>query len=136
MTLGQEFSAYSLTVRKAAGWIEQGRDQLRELGIGGSAAGTGLTVPKGYTTAIVSALETLTGEKLRIADNLCEAMQSQSPVTYYSAMLRLLAIEMTRICNDMRLMASGPLTGLSEILLPAVQPGKQYYARKSESLHS
>lgn len=123
MTLGQEFAAYSHTLDKCACWVEQGRDQLRELGIGGSAAGTGLTVPKGYTAAILPALEKLTGEKLRIAENLCEAMQSQSPVTYYSSMLRLVALELTRICNDLRLMASGPMTGLAEILLPAVQPG-------------
>jgi aspartate ammonia-lyase len=123
MTLGQEFAAYARTLEKCARWIDLGRDQLRELGIGGSAAGTGLTVPKGYTAAILPALEKLTGEKLQIADNLCEAMQSQSPVTYYSSMLRLTAIELTRICNDLRLMASGPLTGLAEILLPSVQPG-------------
>jgi aspartate ammonia-lyase len=123
MTLGQEFSAYSVTVEKCARWVEEARNQLRELGIGGSAAGTGLTVPKGYTSAILTELKTLTGENLRIASNLCEAMQSQSPVTYYSSMLRLMALEMTRICNDLRLMASGPMTGLAEILLPAVQPG-------------
>ena len=123
MTLGQEYEAYSLTVKKCAKWIEEGRNQLRELGIGGSAAGTGLTVPNGYSKAIILELEKLTGEKLHLATNLCEAMQSQSPVTYYSSMLRVAALEMTRICNDWRLMASGPLTGLAEILLPAVQPG-------------
>lgn len=123
MTLGQEFQAYSATIQKCSQWIQDGRDALRELGIGGSAAGTGLTVPKGYTAAIIPALEKLTGEKLHIAENLCEAMQSQSPVTYYSSMLKLTTIELTRICNDLRLMASGPLTGLAEILLPAVQPG-------------
>ncbi|MBI2712438.1 MAG: aspartate ammonia-lyase [Bdellovibrio sp.] len=123
MTLGQEFSAYAKTLGKCAKWIEDGRNELKELGIGGSAAGTGLTVPKGYTAAIVKELSRLTGEELRISDNLCEAMQSQSPVTYYSSMLRLTALELTRICNDLRLMASGPMTGLAEILLPAVQPG-------------
>ncbi|MEO5971178.1 MAG: aspartate ammonia-lyase [Bdellovibrionia bacterium] len=123
MTLGQEFEAYSVTIKKCAKWLEDGRSQLRELGIGGSAAGTGLTVPKGYSKAIVVELEKLTGEKLHIATNLCEAMQSQSPVTYYSSMLKIAALEMTRICNDLRLMASGPLTGLAEILLPTVQPG-------------
>jgi aspartate ammonia-lyase len=123
MTLGQEFLAYSATIEKCANWIESGREAVRELGIGGSAAGTGITVPKGYSPAILKELEKLTEEKLRIASDLCEAMQSQSPVTYYSSMMRLFALEMTRICNDLRLMASGPLTGLSEIFLPAVQPG-------------
>jgi aspartate ammonia-lyase len=123
MTLGQEFMAYSLTVEKSARWIEQGRDTLRELGIGGSAAGTGLTVPKDYPRAIVNELKKACDEDLQLAQNLCEAMQSQSPVTYYSSMLRMTALELTRICNDLRLMASGPLTGLSEIFLPSVQPG-------------
>jgi aspartate ammonia-lyase len=123
MTLGQEFEAYSITVEKCAQWIEEGRNQLRELGIGGSAAGTGLTVPRGYTKKIVQELKRLTQEELTSAENLCEAMQSQSPLTYYSSMLRLTALELTRICNDLRLLASGPLTGLAEIYLPAVQPG-------------
>ncbi len=123
MMLGQEFAAYSLTLSKCARWIEAARDPLRELGIGGSAAGTGLTVPIGYTKRIRKELESLCGEKLRIAPNLCEAMQSQAPITYYSSSLRIAAIELTRICNDLRLLASGPLTGLSEIFLPAVQPG-------------
>jgi aspartate ammonia-lyase len=123
MRLGQEFAAYSRTVRKCAHWVAMARDELRELGIGGSAAGTGLTVPPGYTVAIVRELEKLASEKLRVAADLCEAMQSQSPVSYYSSMLRLTALELTRICNDLRLMASGPMTGLAELLLPAVQPG-------------
>lgn len=123
ITLGQEFYAYATTLKKCVHWVEEGRHQLRELGIGGSAAGTGLTVPKGYAEVIVSELEKLTGETLFRAKNLCEAMQSQSPITFFSSMLRLVSLEMTRICNDIRLMASGPLTGLAELNLPAVQPG-------------
>ncbi len=123
MTLGQEFSAYALTLHRASSWIEQGRHPLRELGIGGSAAGTGLTVPNGYIEQVIVELSRLTGEPLCESPNLCEAMQSQAPVAYYSSMLRLLALELTRICNDLRLLASGPLTGFAEITLPAVQPG-------------
>ena len=123
MRLGQEFAAYARTLAKCSGFVDQARDGLRELGIGGSAVGTGLTVPSGFTAAIVEGLSSSTGEKLRSASDLCEAMQSQSPVTYYSSMLRLSALELTRICNDLRLLASGPMTGLAEILLPAVQPG-------------
>ncbi len=123
MSLGQEFGAYAFTVKRAASWIASGRDALRELGIGGSAAGTGLTVPRGYPQTVVRELSRLTGEKLRLNPDLCEAMQSQSPVTYYSSMLRLTALELTRICNDLRLLVSGPMTGLSEIMIPAVQPG-------------
>ena len=123
MTLGQEFSAYAHTVQKAVGWIRSGREALGELGIGGSAAGTGLTVPKTYAPRMVHLLSEATKERLRLSPSLCEAMQSQSPVTYYSAMLKVTGIEITRICNDLRLMASGPMTGLAELLLPAVQPG-------------
>jgi aspartate ammonia-lyase len=123
MRLGQEFMAYSSTLARCARWIAASQEELRELGIGGSAAGTGLTVPTGYREAIVRELSRLTGEELRSAPDLCEAMQSQSPVMHYSSMLRLTALELTRICNDLRLLASGPMTGLAEILLPAVQPG-------------
>ncbi len=123
MMLGQEFAGYSITLSKCAQWIESGRDGLRELGIGGSAIGTGLTVPRGFSSTIVQQLEKLTQEKLRISKNLCESMQSQSPMTYYSSMLKLSGIEITRICNDLRLMASGPMTGFAEIFLPSVQPG-------------
>ncbi len=123
MRLGQEIAAYATVLNRCAVWLEQGRNELRELGIGGSAAGTGLTVPPVYRKTIIPELSKLTGEKLRPASNLCEAMQSQSPVVFYSSMLRLMSLELTRICNDLRLLASGPHTGLAEILLPAVQPG-------------
>jgi len=123
MTLGQEFGAYAVTLRKCAVWIARARDELRELGIGGSAAGTGLTVPATFRKAIVSELSKVTGEKLRSAPDLFEAMQSQASVSYYSSALRVTALELTRICNDIRLLSSGPLTGLAEIVLPSVQPG-------------
>jgi aspartate ammonia-lyase len=123
MRLGQEFMAYSSTISRCSQWIENSRDEMRELGIGGSAAGTGLTVPEGYTEAIVRELSKLTGEALRSAPDLVEAMQSQAVVMHYSSMLRITALELTRICNDLRLLASGPMTGLAEIQLPAVQPG-------------
>jgi aspartate ammonia-lyase len=80
-------------------------------------------VPPGFREAIVQELSTLTGESLRSSSDLCEAMQSQASIAYYSSMLRLMALELTRICNDLRLLASGPSTGLSEIFLPEVQPG-------------
>ncbi len=123
MMLGQEFSAYGATLSQCAHWIQASQDPLRELGIGGSAAGTGLTVPGAFSTKIRAELQLLCNEKLRISKNLFQSMQSQAPITYYSSALRVTALELTRICNDLRLLASGPLTGLSEIFLPAVQPG-------------
>ena len=121
--LGQEFHAYALTCEKCALWVRSGRDSLRELGIGGSAVGTGINVPPTFSKDIVAKLETLTGETLHSAHDKVESMQSQAAILHFSSMLRLLSVELTRICNDLRLMASGPSTGLSEIFLPEVQPG-------------
>jgi len=123
MRLGEEFIAYSETIRRCAQWISESRETLRELGIGGSAAGTGLNVPDKYISQIIPELEGLTGEKLFTSRNLYESMQSLAPFSRYSAMLKVTGLELTRICNDLRLLASGPYTGLSEIFLPAVQPG-------------
>ncbi len=123
MRLGQEFGAYAWTIEKCAERIDSSLEELRELGIGGSAAGTALTVPQDYLATIVPELARASGQKLRRAPDLCEAMQSQAPLMEYSSMLRVMALELTRICNDLRLLASGPLTGLGEITLPAVQPG-------------
>lgn len=123
MRLGQEIMAYSGTMSRCSLWIQKSREELRELGIGGSAAGTGLTVPASYAEAMVRELSKLTGEPLRSAPDLVEAMQSQAVVMHYSSMLRITALELTRICNDLRLLASGPMTGLAELQLPAVQPG-------------
>lgn len=123
MTLGQEFEAYALTASRCVDWLEIGRRELRELGIGGSAIGTGLTVPANYRGGMIQELSQLTGESLRSAPSLCQATQSQAPIMQYSSQLRVCALEMTRLCNDLRLLASGPMTGFSEIFLPAVQPG-------------
>lgn len=123
MRLGEEMIAYSQAIQRCTDWLSNARENLRELGIGGSAAGTGLNVPKDYIQKLIPILEVLTQEKLYSSSNLYEAMQSQAPVSQYSAILKVTALEMTRICNDIRLLASGPLTGLAELILPAVQPG-------------
>jgi len=123
MRAGQEILGYQGSVEHCAEWIEEGRRKLLVLGIGGSAAGTEINVPRNYKSLMIRTLRTLTGEPLQSSRNLFYSMQSQAPVLYYSSMLRLCAVELTRICNDLRLLASGPLTGLGELLLPAVQPG-------------
>ncbi|HVR38730.1 MAG TPA: lyase family protein, partial [Thermoanaerobaculia bacterium] len=97
--------------------------ELHDLGIGGTAVGTGINTPPGYRFAVVKHLVALTGLPLESADDLREPMQSQLPVVAVSAALRNLALELTRITNDLRLLASGPMTGLAEIQLPSVQPG-------------
>ena len=103
--------------------IAESARSLEELGIGGSAVGTGVNTHPDYRGVIVSYLSQLTGFNLRPAENMFEAMQSMSPFTELSGALRNLAIELTRIANDFRLLASGPNTGFNEINLPAVQPG-------------
>jgi fumarate hydratase class II/aspartate ammonia-lyase len=122
-TLGREFAAYAWTLRRCAGRLEAVRPLLAETGLGGSAAGTGLNTAPGYAVNVAAELARLTGEDIRPATDLAAQMQSMYDVQQVSSALRDLALELTRISNDMRLLASGPRTGLGEIVLPAVQPG-------------
>jgi aspartate ammonia-lyase len=122
--LGQEFTAYGEAIRRCHQSIAAARGWVRELGIGGSAAGTGLNTAPGYRQALLKHLKTISEIKdLTLSPNMCEAMQSQRPIAEISAALRNLAIEVSRICNDLRLLSSGPTTGLAEIDLPAIAPG-------------
>jgi aspartate ammonia-lyase len=123
VTLGQEFNAYASAVARATRQLVVAATELRELGIGGTAAGTGMNAPRGYRHAVIKHLNEMTDLDLMPADDLREAMQSQLPVAAVSGALRNLALELTRIANDLRLLASGPQTGFAEIILPAVQPG-------------
>jgi fumarate hydratase class II/aspartate ammonia-lyase len=122
-TIGREFNAYAFTLRRAAKQLIACRDPLCEIGLGGSAAGTGLNTSPGYIENVARELASLTGEAIRPADDLAAQMQSMGDVQNLSAAIRGLALELTRISNDMRLLASGPRTGLGEIMLPPVQPG-------------
>ena len=121
--LGHEFGAYADAVAHAGDHVREQMDALRTLGIGGSAAGTGLNTHEGYREKVVDLLSKQTGLELRGSDNLFEAMQSMAPFTHLSGSLRSAAVELNRISNDLRLLSSGPTTGLGEIRLPAVQPG-------------
>ncbi|HVT42930.1 MAG TPA: lyase family protein [Thermoanaerobaculia bacterium] len=123
VTLGQEFRAYAAAVRRSTRLLEEAAGELRELGIGGTATGTGINTPPGYRFVVVDYLRLMTELDLVPVGDLREAMQSQLPLAAVSAALRNLALELTRITNDLRLLASGPQTGLAEIILPAVQPG-------------
>jgi len=123
VTLGQEFSGYAVCVE---GWVEclsRSRDGLLAVGLGGNAAGTGINAHTEYRARAVKHLAALTGAPFHPAKNLFEAMQSMAPFIRVSSDLRGFALDLTRIANDLRLLASGPTTGLFEILLPAVQPG-------------
>jgi aspartate ammonia-lyase len=121
--LGQEFSGYARAVSRDAERLYRAAEGLRRLGIGGTATGTGLNAHPEYHARMVKRLCELTGLQLYSSDNLFESMQSMADAADFSAAMRTLAITLTRIANDMRLLASGPSTGLDEIQLPAVQPG-------------
>jgi aspartate ammonia-lyase len=123
LTLGQEFRAYGSATRRATRLLRDAANELRVLGIGGTAVGTGMNAPRGYRQIVVRRLNEMTHLDLTATDDLREAMQSQLPVAAVSGALRNLGLELTRITNDLRLLASGPQTGLAEITLPAVQPG-------------
>jgi fumarate hydratase class II len=121
--LGQEFGAYARAVERDGDRICRAADELRRLGIGGTATGTGLNAHPEYHARMVAQLSAITGLELRESDNLFESMQSLADAVDFSASMRTLAVTLDRIANDFRLLASGPATGLDEILLPAVQPG-------------
>ncbi len=121
--LGQEFGGYAHTVERDAERIQAAGDRLRYLGIGGTATGTGLNAHPQYRLQMVATLKDLTGLELYATEDLFESMQSMADMADFSASLRTLAISLTRIANDFRLLSSGPATGLDEIHLPAVQPG-------------
>jgi aspartate ammonia-lyase len=121
--LGQEFAAYGVAMRKAIEDIRHAGDSLRELGLGGSAVGTGINTHPGYRAKAVANLAKISGQKLTPAADMRWAMQSNACMAQVSAALRNLALEIIRISNDLRLISSGPNTGFAEVNLPGLQPG-------------
>jgi aspartate ammonia-lyase len=121
--LGQEFTAYAGTVSRHHARLLDASAPLRELGIGGTAVGTGLNAEAEYAGLMVRHLTEVTGLELREGKDKVQLMQSMGDAAGFSAALRTYALELSRIANDIRLLASGPRTGLAEIRLPAVQPG-------------
>lgn len=123
VTLGMELGAYGASLLACGNELKHAADGLLELGLGGSAAGTGLNVDRRATRLALRRLSKQTGHRWRQAANLAAAMQSQLPIAVASAAMRNLALELIRITNDLRLLASGPRAGLRELELPALQPG-------------
>ncbi|MDE3057535.1 MAG: aspartate ammonia-lyase [Bacteroidota bacterium] len=121
--LGQEFSAYGINIRKHHQAIAGAGNSSLQLGIGGTAAGTGLNAHRRYRKMMVQQLSKQLSMKFKMTDDYFEAMQSLRPMVELSNAVRNLAQDLIRIANDVRLLASGPKTGLFEINLPAVQPG-------------
>ena len=123
MTLGQEFDAFALSVDGEIDALEAGAHSLLEINMGGTAVGTELNAPKGYAERVVSYLRETSGFPLTLSANLVEATQNTQGFVIYSSCLRSLALKLIKICNDLRLLASGPRAGLAEIRLPERQPG-------------
>jgi fumarate hydratase class II len=123
ITLGQEVSGWAVALSTAAGRVRDALPELSVLGIGGTAVGTGLNAHPRYRTLVVAELEKLTGVPLTPAPNPFYAMQSLAPFVALSGALRTAALELLRIGGDIRLLGSGPNTGLGELRLPPVQPG-------------
>ena len=121
--LGQEFTAYAGSIDRALRRTREAADYLRDLGIGGSAVGTGVTVEKEYPALMNKQLRAITGLELRVGEDRIQLMQSMGDAAAFSASLRGLAIDLSKIVSDLRLMVMGPRTGIDEIKLPAVQPG-------------
>ena len=121
--LGQEFGGYAQAVRLDRERIARTLDNVGRLGIGGTAVGSGLNSHPDYHRLMVGRLSALTGMDFKSPGSLFEPMQSAADFTDLSSALRTLAVTLTRIANDLRLLSSGPTTGLAEIALPAVQPG-------------
>jgi aspartate ammonia-lyase len=121
--LGQEFTAYAGSIARGVRRVTEAADYLRDLGIGGSAVGTGVTVEAEYPALMVRHLAAISGLELREGQDRIQLMQSMGDVAGFSAALRVLAIDLSKIASDLRLMVMGPRTGIDEITLPAVQPG-------------
>src|SRR3954469_10127586 len=121
--LGQEFAAYAGSIARGMKRVKESADYLRDLGIGGSAVGTGVTVEPEYPALMNKHLKAISGLDLRIGQDRIQLMQSMGDVAGFSAALRVLALDLSKISSDLRLMVMGPRTGIDEIKLPAVQPG-------------
>jgi aspartate ammonia-lyase len=121
--LGQEFTAYSHTVQRHREKLVQAAEWLRDMNIGGTAVGTGINAEPEYPVLMVKHLRQVSGLELREGVDRVQLMQSMGDIASFSGALRAYVLDLNKIANDIRLLASGPRTGLAEIVLPAVQPG-------------
>jgi aspartate ammonia-lyase len=123
VTIGQEFGAYASAIANTSKELRRRQENLYEIALGGTATGTGANTHPDYKKIAIAELAKLTGFPLKPASNNFEALQSHRPAHTVSSGLKELALELIRIANDLRLLASGPTTGINEITLPPVQPG-------------
>lgn len=123
MTLGMEFAAFAATIENDIACVAQQSELLKEVNLGGTAIGTGINAPAGYSEFAVARLTDISGFRLSAAKNLIEAASDVGAFVTFSGALKRAAVKLSKICNDLRLLSSGPRAGLGEITLPAVQPG-------------
>ena len=123
ITLGQEFGAWAAAVKKSRRRIDCAAPFLKSLGIGGNAVGTGINTPREFRGTVIKHLNALTGGDFRTAADGLEATQFLTDIAHLSSALRLASMDLGKIANDLRLLSSGPRTGLAEISLPPVEPG-------------
>ncbi len=123
VTLGQEFGGYAEQVRKSRDRVERVLPELEELALGGTAVGTGINAPDGFAGAVISLMSERSGYPFREADDHFEAQGSKDAVVNASGALRTTAVALFKIANDIRFLGSGPTSGISELKIPALQPG-------------
>ena len=123
VTLGEEFSEYAFSLRRGLDKIVGSNSDLEQVGLGGTAVGTGANAPPGYSKMVIKYLSQVSGLNLKPSQNFFFSLQSKFDITMCSSILRNVAIELIKMSNDLRLMASGPVAGLSEITIPAVHAG-------------
>lgn len=123
MTLGQEFDAFAVNLGEDLDRIREACALLCEVNLGGTAIGTGINTPEGYSAKVVARLAAISGKPLVPASNLVEATSDMGAFVFFSGILKRLAIKLSKMSNDLRLLSSGPRTGFGEIQLPPMQPG-------------
>lgn len=123
MTLGQEFDAFAFTLKKEIPYLQRQAYQFLEINMGATAIGTGINAPTGYAEKCTEKLAALIHEPVKLAENLIEATSDTSSFVAYASALKKLALKLSKIANDLRLLSSGPRAGFNEINLPAKQPG-------------
>jgi aspartate ammonia-lyase len=123
VTLGEEFNEYAFSLKRGLDKIVGTNSDLEQVGLGGTAVGTGANAPPGYNKIVIKYLSQMSGLNLKPSQNYFYSLQSKFDITMCSSILRNIAIELIKMSNDLRLMASGPVAGLSEITIPAVHAG-------------
>lgn len=130
MTLGDEFTAFGLTIQEEVRHLEFARELMLEVNLGATAIGTGVNTPEGYAALAVEKLRDVTGRPCVLAHNLIEATSDTGAYVMASASLKRLAVKLSKVCNDLRLLSSGPRAGLHEINLPQRQAGSSIMPAK------